>query len=332
MASFEQGLGAQSVKTLIKNAAYHPFLNQLLLSPAVVGWALDDATVVLLYHEVSDAPSVFHQQYGLNVRPSIFEKQIRAMKENFYLASPHDLVSGKYKKPAVLVTFDDGAAGYFENAVPILKKYECPSLIFLNMGPILGEIFWSGLVTYLCTYDADFMATIRGEHRLKEPAHLYIRPEWVEAYLGRRNREEIFAKARTFYGNFAQPAHLEACRDDRLVFFGNHLYNHYNCGASSLDEIKENFIKNRRIIERYPNATQFYSYPFGQEGSCYNTATTGLLRSLGAQAIFTAQPFSFKKTGDMFHRLPMDERVCSPEDLKKYIVIKRLRQMLGRMK
>ena len=52
-----------------------------------------------------------------------------------------------HKKNA-LITFDDGSASIFENAAPILQKLWFKS-VFLNMGPIKEEDFYSGLICYL---------------------------------------------------------------------------------------------------------------------------------------------------------------------------------------
>ena len=111
---------------------------------------------VFVFHDVTDEPSEFSSLYHLNVTPKLFDFQIQFIKKNFNIVGPDDLLQSSIPPKAALITFDDGFRNYFTHAVPILKIYEVPSIIFLNMEPIKGTIFWSGLITYLCEKRQDF--------------------------------------------------------------------------------------------------------------------------------------------------------------------------------
>lgn len=307
---------------------------QFLSSPSINGLAIKNATIILLYHEVTDTPSPFHQAYNLNVAPKNFEKQILLLKENFNIISPQQLLKENYKKPAILITFDDGAAGYFEQAVPILDKLNCPSLIFLNMEPIQGKIFWSGLITYLCDCDKNFFKTVIEPHSppFEQPYFLYIRPEDIKDYLETHKHESIYEKARQYYGRFATLKHLKLCRDNKLVFFGNHLYNHYNAAGCADEELKLLYFKNQEEIEKFPNATKFFSYPFGQKMSCYTQRTNEILKQCGAQMIFGATPDAYNVERGFCYRLPMDESINSLQDFRYLLSVKRIRQLFLKIK
>lgn len=92
---------------------------------------------VLMYHSIGDN-SVF---FTVNARN--FEEQM------FYLYNEHyhvislaefcnDLIKKDIKAKTVVLTFDDGYADNFENAFPILKKYNFPATIFL-VTSLVGE-------------------------------------------------------------------------------------------------------------------------------------------------------------------------------------------------
>jgi peptidoglycan/xylan/chitin deacetylase (PgdA/CDA1 family) len=316
------------IKSTAKQILNSKVSQKILGTDSIHRWALKEATVVFLYHEVSDTPSEFHRLFNLYVTPEIFEGQIMTIRKIFDVISAEEFLSGRYKRPAAMITFDDGAASYFENAVPILTKYHCPSVIFLNMAPIDGEIFWSGLVTYLCEHGQGFVEKIIKAHTppLRQPYFIYIRPEDINSYLEENNKEAIYERARNFYGRFANRGHLKDCQDNPLVKFGNHLYNHYNCAICREDELTQFFTKNQMEIEKYPNAIKFFSYPFGQRGSCYNEKTTRLLRKLGAQVIFAAQPQNFHNNNSFFYRLPVDNSVQSEDQFKFLLTSTRIRQ------
>src|SRR5688572_15742742 len=105
-------------------------------------------------------PSEFHAGFNLNVPPAVFEDHARFIARNFNTIGPHELLSGDYDTPAALVTFDDGTRGIFEHALPILERHNIPAVVFLNMGPVTGDIFWAGLVAYLCAQRPDFVERI----------------------------------------------------------------------------------------------------------------------------------------------------------------------------
>ena len=105
--------------------------------------------LILLYHDVSDNPFDFHKEHNLNVLIKKFKDQIRFLSKYYTFISPLDLLKGTFERPAALITFDDGIKSNFEIAIKILLKYKLPSLHFLNAGPIIGDFFYSGLVTYL---------------------------------------------------------------------------------------------------------------------------------------------------------------------------------------
>jgi len=292
---------------------------------------MKDATVIFLYHEVSDTPSRFHKECDLNVNPQRFEKQIQAIKKNFNLLTPLQLLANDYKRPAALITFDDGASGYFENALPILQRHNCPSLIFLNMAPIEGDIFYSGLITYLCNHSDSFKTFLEKHHpNLPDPYTLHLVPKSVDNFLQSNNAQEILSQAQQYYGRFATPSHLNKCKDDRLVYFGNHLYRHHNCVNCTDEELIDLYDKNRKALSAYSNSIEFFSYPFGQKDLCYNEKTNTILNRLKAKAIFAAEADSFKPSGNFFHRLALNNDIESEAQLKTYLCLKRIKQIFSR--
>jgi len=81
---------------------------------------------VLMYHRVTD----LGQYDQLTVRPEVFEQQLRELKENHNVLTLSD--SLQHNKSSVAITFDDGYLDNFQEAAPLLKKYELPALIYLT--------------------------------------------------------------------------------------------------------------------------------------------------------------------------------------------------------
>ena len=92
----------------------------------------DRAVPVLNYHQIND-----HAENALTVHTQQFDKQMRYLAENGYHAiTPNDLIDAWQNgtplpdKP-VVITFDDGYVDNYENAYPILKKYNLRGTFFV---------------------------------------------------------------------------------------------------------------------------------------------------------------------------------------------------------
>ena len=279
---------------------------------------LKDTLSIFVYHEVSENPSPFCEQYNLNISPKQFAQQMDFIAEHFNIISPDQLLEDHYATPAALITFDDGILGYFREAVPILTQKRLPSIIFLNMAPIEGEIYWSGLVTYLTQYDSQFGEVLRRHFPQQShiPDFLLCNRQIVQDYLATIDFPNLEAKIRSFYGPFASLKDLDLVRDNPLVFFGNHFYNHYNAARLSDEELREQYFLNNRKILQYRNGRSLFAYPYGQPGMCFSERQTKLLRSFGAKTVFCSSGRINRRGQDgLYDRIGIDSSIETIDDL-----------------
>tara|TARA_B100000795_G_scaffold164042_1_gene123393 strand:+ start:8381 stop:9322 length:942 start_codon:yes stop_codon:yes gene_type:complete len=281
-----------------------------ILSP-VGNYLTKNKLTIFCYHDVSSSPSEFSHKYDLNVSPDTFDFQIDFINKNFNVISPDDLSTNKMPKNAALITFDDGFKSYFTNAVPILKKYETPSLIFLNMAPIKGEIFWSGLITYLCDKKSDFVKFLNLPKDLNtkgKPKFLFCSQEIVNSYLESKNKN-FKEEVDEFVGEFGDVNDLKSLSEDNLVFYGNHLYKHYVPLLLSDNKLLEMYNKNEKLLEKFPNYRKLFSFPFGQPETCFSMRQVELLLDNGCQKIFTSYPYLNTNIKSKYlHRIPLHAR------------------------
>ena len=277
------------------------------------------------YHDVTDHPSQFSIKHGLNVRPFIFEAQLNFVSRHFDIISPTQLVSGYYRPPCALITFDDGFRSYFDTAVPLLRRKRIPSIIFLNMAPIGGEVFWSGLLAYLIGFDKGFRRHINSFYA-DDNRDLLLRCDrkMVSEYLNKYpNKDELIKKTIEFCGEFATVKDLNRVSDNDLVFFGNHLFNHYNIFNMSDEEIEAEYTANKKRLSEFPNYLPLFSYPFGQPETCFVAHHTKLIYKLGAQAVFCSNGgVNNKKQMKLYDRVGASERIRSIWHLS-YLVYRR---------
>ena len=102
--------------------------------------AMKKGLTVFMFHEVSDQPSRFAEEYGLAVSIKTFRRQMTWIKSKFDIIHPVDVLTGTpLPKRAAIISFDDGFLSSFENGLAILEKLRVPSVVFLNMRAILDQ-------------------------------------------------------------------------------------------------------------------------------------------------------------------------------------------------
>ncbi|MCW8909307.1 MAG: polysaccharide deacetylase family protein [Gammaproteobacteria bacterium] len=113
---------------------------------------------ILMYHRVlKDTDGAISEiQPGMYVTESVFESQMKYLSKHYKLISIIELLelwkNGQYSKDTkyCVVTFDDGWIDNYQNAYPILRKYEIPATIFVTTSLIgTNNWFWPEKISYL---------------------------------------------------------------------------------------------------------------------------------------------------------------------------------------
>jgi peptidoglycan/xylan/chitin deacetylase (PgdA/CDA1 family) len=247
---------------------------------------------VFCYHDVSNVPGEFSRNYDLNIPPAVFYDQVKFIKSNFDVISPDQLINEDVPENAAMITFDDGLKSYFTEAVPILTTLDLPSIIFLNMAPVEGEIFWSGLITYLCEKEPQFIEHLQdsmGDKIDLYPLYLNCSIDIIKSYQKLKNntyQEEV----KHFVGPFASEGDLVKASSNPLVYFGNHLYNHYLPKLLSDEDLIYYYEKNENALKNYTNYRKMFSFPFGQPETCFTENQIALLLDKDVKKIFSGFP------------------------------------------
>ena len=88
---------------------------------------------VFVFHDVSTDISPFAERHYLTASPKLFQQQVEWISQNFNVIHPDTLLSGDIPKGSAILSFDDGWAGTFQNAFPILEQMGLPAVVFLNL-------------------------------------------------------------------------------------------------------------------------------------------------------------------------------------------------------
>ena len=125
---------ADRAKQLLKNAVYRA-IGETVSGVGTLDGQADRTLRVLMYHKVNDLwPN------PTTVPTAVFDEQMSLLGELGYEPVPLDAVLDHYLRGvplpagAVLLTFDDGYRDNLANALPILRKYDYPAVLFVPIG------------------------------------------------------------------------------------------------------------------------------------------------------------------------------------------------------
>lgn len=142
--------------------------------PSLNPQAAEARVPILMYHDVLEPKEVF-----FDLTPAEFEAHLQTILDNGLTPiSPDQLVQhlrtgAPLPEKPVLLSFDDGYVGHYENVYPLLKKYQVPATFFVFPGKVDGAVVGRSTLTWeqLKTMAADPLVTI-GSHSVTHPADL----------------------------------------------------------------------------------------------------------------------------------------------------------------
>ncbi|MDA9242720.1 polysaccharide deacetylase family protein [Amylibacter sp.] len=253
----------------------------------VFRFRLKNSLTVFVFHEVSDSPSEFTRRYDLSLTLSQFKQQANWIGDNFNVINPELLIANApLPNNAALITFDDGFAGVFKNAYPILNRLDMPSVMFMNMQPQITRLpMLSALVVYMMNNCVNFREYIQNLN-LKEPAHLYVTPEIIEQFKISYDLPEL-SKIIKFQGDLVDSDTMAFWDDCSNVYYGNHLYDHWNATALSQEELKEQYALNELALEPYHSSLKLFAFTNGKPEICFSQADIETIIKMGAKRIFS---------------------------------------------
>ena len=198
--------------------------------------------VIFLFHDINNSPSQYVKKNNLNITKKNFVKIIDHINKNFEIINPDDINQNNQNKFA-LITFDDGYKSYIKNVIPILSKKKIPSIVFINSEvSVKKKLNINAEVDYL-SGNYKFSKFMK-DSKINYPYSLNIYPKIYQKYLDKNLNEYYKIKKFIFryQGKFLDNVDLKKLEKNKLVFFGNHLFNHWNLKPLKLSDIKNSYL------------------------------------------------------------------------------------------
>ena len=233
--------------------------------------------VVLCYHNVvADGEGAPGNGLDLHMPRTNFERQMLWLRRHYEVVSLEEFVArragGESLRGVAAVTFDDGYAGVFAHAWPLLQQLGLPATVFVVAhAPEARAEFW---------WDHPAVQRIQSETQ---------RAEWLTILRG--DRDAILRAAGGGNGSAGLPPDLRPADWDTVaraaragLGIGAHSATHRTLPALDGSELRLEIFEAREIVHRHTGVTpQFFAYPYG----LWNERLRETVRAAGYRAAFT---------------------------------------------
>lgn len=236
----------------------------------------------VVFHHISAEDSPFTR--GINVRtsPAEFENALQFIAANYTPIRLDDLLASDAQHlPArpILVTFDDAYASVVNIAVPLCKKYDVPSVFFVNAAFVDNQrLAADNLVCYAASTQG--MAALNTAAREVTDEHNADYRSVTEVFRDLFPRLTLVQR-RTFAETLRKILGIDETRlaeEFRLYLssselrtlasfdceIGNHTYSHVHCRKLYKDEFAEEIDRNKAALESVSGTkVRAFSQPYG---------------------------------------------------------------------
>lgn len=256
---------------------------------------------VLLYHRVVDLAT---DPQLLAVSPKNFDKQLNILKSKYNLLTISEfenLITTNKKIPnkSVVITFDDGYADNFTEALPILEKHKAQAIFYISTGNIeTNKEFWWDELERLLLLSSNILNSfiVTTKHNtfnlvnndLNNNLNIYDQLLPILRSVTVPERNNVFLELRSLMNN-KEPRishrsmnefELEKFSQSSNVTIGAHTQNHPSLAALSENEQLYEIESSKSYLENLTGKKiEHFSYPFGTIKD-YNNITESICKKL----------------------------------------------------
>lgn len=284
---------------------------------------LQDKIIVLMYHDISEDEDKI--EAWTVVRKSHFVRQMEYLSSHFDVVPLEEAIAQMGhpegdQKPKVVITFDDGYAGYKEILLSVMKSMDIPVTLFLSTQSIQDQtLYW---------YDR-VISALQGD----EAIHLNLNPLSLGSYRfnqcrGAENWREIERLLRdlkilnpkikenaveyilkNLNGSQKRDSHritplsMEALRELAecpLITIGAHSHGHNILTHLTKEDVRKDVETSKLLLEKWiDRPVRYFSYPNGS----YDDHVVHALKETGFECSVTTVARPWGK-GDSFFAIP----------------------------
>lgn len=269
--------------------------------------SFSSSSIALIYHRVTDLKV---DPQLLSVTPENFYDQVKYLQKNYTLLSIDEFIEikknpkRKFPPQSVILTFDDGYADNYLQALPILESLNAQALFYISTSNINTEfeLWWDELERIFYSHDLpDFLELEISDKRYsfstksvqeRETAYRSIFPYIKTSKLN--ERFSVMEKLRKWSGNYNGRASHKLLTNDQVkkmscsksAIIGTHTHTHPTLSILAIDEQLKEIKTSIDVLEGITNIkTKHFSYPYGSMDD-YNDNSIQICQQLDLEFVF----------------------------------------------
>jgi len=258
---------------------------------------IDRPVIVLLYHRVTELSA---DPELIAVSPENFRRHMEFLKQHFLILRLADEWP-ELRKPAVIITFDDGYADNVLEALPILEEVGVPATFFISTAQVgTDRVFWWHRLEAMLLRQGEFPSRFELHDPGYERVWMTASPEQRQvlyASLGMRMRRLDPERRESWLGQLEQwagpgivpadlhrlmtRAELRRLAGSPRATVGAHTVSHSALAALTEEQQRrEIFLSKIELEKMIGKKITTFSYPFGRKSE-YNRISVDLCREAG---------------------------------------------------
>lgn len=258
------------IKSIARNVIF-PIINKTGIN-RLIAKNTNKNLLILNYHGVVPEPDF--EISPNHLKASEFEKQIQYFSRHYNVLNPNDLIDQNNKqiqknKINIVITFDDGYENNYQYAFPILKKYNCPAIIFpvtslidtteatwydkidITKSQITEEILKKRIKPLLeeitgKTYSRIAIRDIKNELKLLSKVE---KDNFFHNYFKFISSKSLSESTLAPYYKMLSKEQIRELLKSNLIHFGSHTHTHPNLDSISREEMELELITSKEILE-----------------------------------------------------------------------------------
>tara|TARA_Y100001970_G_scaffold2704_1_gene3203 strand:+ start:58139 stop:59158 length:1020 start_codon:yes stop_codon:yes gene_type:complete len=270
------------LKTNIKNLFYS-FGNSGISKRLVNRWKGD--AIILCYHRVSKnkkRSNFLNPCDSLNTDQILFEEHLNHLSSNYNCVSLSELMNSsndEHNGFKVAITFDDGYKDNYQNALPILEKYNIPATIFISTRFIEGDIqtWWYDLWEIVLNNsrldfqinEKQYSVVITSITRKLKIYHLISNYLIMMDYKSQTTfMKKLISKypVQVYKQEFLNYDELNKLNNHQLITVGAHSHNHSSLSNISNRELLFEISHSKKLLEKkLKSKIEHIAYPYGRK-------------------------------------------------------------------
>ncbi|MDO9047793.1 MAG: polysaccharide deacetylase family protein [Methylobacter sp.] len=257
---------------------------------------------ILIYHRVLDKPDFMRPG---EVDNAAFTWQMELLAKYFNVLPLHDALQKMQihtlPSRAVCITFDDGYADNYTNALPILKQFNLSATFFIANGFLNGGRMWNDTVIEAVRNfplpELDLAAIDLGRFDVSDQSKKRQTAEQIIGqikHLPAVQRDQLAAhvgmQSQNLPGNLMMTTEQLKQLYQSGMEIGGHTVNHPILAKLDNQIAEQEVTVNKIFLENILNTSlRFFAYPNGKPDQDYNQQQIPLIKNAGYQAALSTQ-------------------------------------------